>query len=167
MRRARTLTEATLFVNLSAGDVEPELAEGAEAWTMTAGGIEIEIPYASEAEARASGERFGFGLSELIDAGQWYLIALEYASRAVHDDLGLAAGDDDLADDARLNWEYARDATMEVVKFLPPGAGAVPPGAFWTSEGRGAWQEDPSRFTPERLADDVSFYQENLDALTD
>ncbi|MDR8408555.1 hypothetical protein MTP10_07380 [Nonomuraea sp. 3-1Str] len=166
MRRARTLTEAALFVNLSAGDVEPELTEGAEAWTMTAGEIEVEIPYAGEAEARRTGERFGFGLSELIDAGQWYLIALEYARRAVHDDLGVAAGEDDRADDARLNWEYARDATMEVVKFLPPGAGEVPAGAFWTSEGRQAWQEDPARFTGERLADDVAFYQENLDELS-
>lgn len=166
MRRARTLAEAALFVNLSAGDVEPELTEGAQAWTMIVGEIEIEIPYRSEAEARQSGERFGFGLSELIDAGQWYLIAQEYAGRAVHDDLGFAAGEEELAEGARLNWEYARDATMEVAKFLSPGVEAVPAGAFWTSDGRQAWHDDPARFTRARLTDDISFYQENLDALS-
>lgn len=94
MLRARTLAEANLYANLSfllTGEGEsvapdgPE--EGPEGWTLRYGQVEIFVPYASEAEARRSGVRFGPGVSELIDAGQWKLISAEYAHQTLQRDI--------------------------------------------------------------------------------
>jgi hypothetical protein len=62
-----------------------------------------------------------------------------------------------------VNWEFARDATREAAKFLPPGADEIPDTAFWTEMGVVAHEEQPERFTRSRLEDDIDFYQENID----
>jgi hypothetical protein len=187
--RARTLVEAHLFINLTlAGGAASEevardherwttLTEGPDAWTLrfdapteTQGGetIEIEIPYASEAEARDEGSRFGIGLSELLDPGQWQLISAGYARRVVQEDLRFAEDptDRDQYQSVVKGWEYARDTAAEVLKFMPPGVDEVPSAAFWTEVGRAAYEREPERFTRSRLTDDMAFYQDNLDTFT-
>jgi hypothetical protein len=187
--RARTLVEAHLFINLTlAGGIASEevtrdyerwttLTEGTDAWTLrfdgppqAAGGeiIEVEIPYASEAEAREAGSRFGIGLSELLDPGQWQLVSAGYARRVVQEDLGFGEDptDRDQYESVVKGWEYARDTTAEVVKFMPPGVDEVPSAAFWTEMGKAVHEREPERFTRSRLTDDMAFYQDNLDTFT-
>jgi hypothetical protein len=187
--RARTLVEAHLFINLTlAGGIASEevtrdyerwttLTEGTDAWTLrfdgppqAAGGeiIEVEIPYASEAEAREAGSRFGIGLSELLDPGQWQLVSAGYARRVVQEDLefGEDPTDRDQYESVVKGWEYARDTTAEVVKFMPPGVDEVPSAAFWTEMGKAVHEREPERFTRSRLTDDMAFYQDNLDTFT-
>jgi hypothetical protein len=186
--RARTLVEAHLFINLTlaVGGASEEvtrdherwttLTEGPDAWTLRFDGpqaqdldsIEIEIPYASEAEARDEGSRFGIGLSELLDPGQWQLISAGYARRVVDEDLGFAEdpADRDQYQSVVKGWEYARDTAAEVLKFMPPGVDEVPSAAFWTEVGMATRQREPERFTRSRLTDDIAFYQDNLDTFT-
>lgn len=187
--RARTLVEAHLFINLTlAGGIASEevtrdyerwttLTEGTDAWTLrfdgppqAAGGeiIEVEIPYASETEAREAGSRFGIGLSELLDPGQWQLVSAGYARRVVQEDLefGEDPTDRDQYESVVKGWEYARDTTAEVVKFMPPGVDEVPSAAFWTEMGKAVHEREPERFTRSRLTDDMAFYQDNLDTFT-
>ncbi|MEV6982934.1 hypothetical protein AB0M95_16955 [Sphaerisporangium sp. NPDC051017] len=198
MLRARTLVEAYLYIDLTlaAGDGdggddgfgEPGLSarpwttltEGADAWTLRFDGpatgprhlIDVVVPYRTEAEARRDRLRFGPGPSELVDAGQWRLVADEYAQRALAADLSFAdtPEDDERYHEVVLNWEFARDALAEAAKFLPAGADAadtVPETAFWTGMGTAVREEDPGRFTRSRLEDDIAFYGENLQHFTD
>jgi hypothetical protein len=188
--RARTLDEAHLFINLTlaGGDAPDEvvreherwttLTEGPDAWTLRFDGppgtsgdgesIEIEIPYASETEAREEGSRFGFGVSELLDPGQWQLVSAGYARRVVEQDLGFAEDptDPDRYEDVVKGWEYARDTVAEALKFIPTGVDEVPSAAFWTEMGRAVREREPERFTRSRLTDDIAFYQDNLDTFT-
>jgi hypothetical protein len=69
--------------------------------------------------------------SQLIDPGEWILVADWYARSEV---LGRAAA-----------------AVDEVLKFVPPGADEVPESAFWTERGRRAYLEEPGRFRVRRL----------------
>jgi hypothetical protein len=187
--RARTLVEAHLFINLTlAGGIASEevtrdyerwttLTEGTDAWTLRFDGppqaageeiIEVEIPYASETEAREAGSRFGIGPSELLDPGQWQLVSAGYARRVVQEDLefGEDPTDRDQYESVVKGWEYARDTTAEVVKFMPPGVDEVPSAAFWTEMGKAVHEREPERFTRSRLTDDMAFYQDNLDTFT-
>ncbi|WP_329243871.1 hypothetical protein OG417_46755 [Actinoallomurus sp. NBC_01490] len=187
--QARTLVEAHLFINvtLAGGAASEEVArdherwttvtEGEEAWTLRFEGppgtgsgepIEVQVPYASEAEAREEGSQFGVGLSELLDPGQWQLVSAGYARRVLDEDLRFAEDptDRELYESVVLGWEFARDAAAEVLKFMPPGVDEVPSAAFWTEMGREAYQREPDRFTRSRLTDDISFYQESLDTFT-
>jgi hypothetical protein len=187
--RARTLVEAHLFINLTlAGGIASEevtrdyerwttLTEGTDAWTLRFDGppqaageeiIEVEIPYASETEAREAGSRFGIGPSELLDPGQWQLASAGYARRVVQEDLefGEDPTDRDQYESVVKGWEYARDTTAEVVKFMPPGVDEVPSAAFWTEMGKAVHEREPERFTRSRLTDDMAFYQDNLDTFT-
>lgn len=76
--------------------------------------------------------------SELLDAGQWVEIA---------DMMALAAGLSDVtADEARESLAIAVACLDEVLKFVPPGAGQVPPAAFWTDTGRRFRDRSPERF---------------------
>ncbi|MEV7969726.1 hypothetical protein AB0O34_27665 [Sphaerisporangium sp. NPDC088356] len=189
MLRARTLVEAYLYIDLTVaagddGDLPADfsamrwatLSEGQEAWTLRFDGpdtgrrhlIEILVPYQTESEARRDRLRFGPGVSELIDAGQWLSISLAYAQRALNADLSYAEapGDEESYTDVVLNWEFARDAAAEAAKFLPVGADEVPPEAFWTEPGAAVRAADPERFTRPRLEDDIAFYQQNIDDFT-
>ncbi|MBE3008838.1 hypothetical protein IL992_06505 [Microbispora sp. NEAU-D428] len=167
MPYARTLAEARLYLALTvdeAGQEEPPV-EGPEAWTVRSGGVEVLVPYASEAEARDEGERFGVGLSELIDPGQWRLAGAGYARRALTDDLEYTEepGDERLFRRVVSDWEAARDALVEALKFIPPGEDEVPAEAFWTEAGLAAREAEPACFLRGRLAEDIAFYQQNLD----
>ncbi|WP_248961045.1 hypothetical protein [Sphaerisporangium perillae] len=185
--RARTLLEAHLYVTLTASHDDPgpadrperdfdahtTLTEGPEEWTVHFDGralglpleIDVLVPYLTEFEARQDRLRFGAGRSELIDAGQWRLLGASYARRALREDLRFAA---DPTDPERfkavvLGWEFARDATAEAAKFLPPGAGEVPAEGFWTESGTAMRRQAPERFTRESLESDIAGYQETLD----
>jgi hypothetical protein len=176
VRRARTLAEADLYIGLAsaaagdeAGDgrAETSLTEGPDAWTLRHEGppIEVQVPYATEAEARRDGLRFGSGVSELIDAGQWLQIAAVYARRARRESLFFTQ---DPADDERYlsiveGWEVARDATVEAAKFLTDDADELPPEAFWTEMGTSARRESPDRFTRDHMESDIAFCEQSLD----
>ncbi|WP_214411987.1 hypothetical protein [Sphaerisporangium fuscum] len=182
--RARTLLEAHLYVTLTAGgpdaaetehdfEAHTTLTEGAEEWTLRFDGhplglpvlVEVQVPYDSEAEARAERLPFGSGRSELIDAGQWRALGASYARRAMREDLMFAAapGDRERFEEVLLTWELARDATIEAARFLPEGADEVPGSGFWTEQGAEVRREAPGRFTRESLEDDIYTYQEMLD----
>ncbi|GGO18062.1 hypothetical protein GCM10010116_36430 [Microbispora rosea subsp. aerata] len=165
--QARTLAEARLYLALTVdedGREEPPV-EGPRAWTVRSGDVEVLVPYASEAEARDEGERFGVGLSELLDPGQWRLAAAGYARRALADDLEYAEepGDECLFLRVVSGWETAADALKETLKFIPPAEDEVPAEAFWTEEGRAARAAEPESFLRERLVEDIAFYQRHLD----
>ena len=167
---ARTLAEARLYLALTAANTtedttEEPPAEGPEGWTLRSGAVEVLVPYASEAEARDEGEPFGVGLSELLDPGQWRLAGAGYARRALADDLEYAEepGDESLHLRVVNGWETARDALMEVLKFIPPGEPEVPAEAFRTEAGLAARAAEPESFQRDRLAEDIAFYQRNLD----
>ncbi|WP_049576835.1 hypothetical protein [Nonomuraea sp. SBT364] len=83
--RARSLVEAYVYLDLmTLGEPgEPVLTEERDAWRIRHGDVEVVVPYASEHEARQGDLTFGSGLSTLIDAGQWVLIATTYADRAL------------------------------------------------------------------------------------
>jgi hypothetical protein len=146
------------------------LTEGQDAWTLDYGHgdgrrIELLVRYETEAEARQADLRFGSGVSDLIDAGQWLQVAAVYARRALREGLFFAQ---DPTGAERFQgivegWELARDATIEAAKFLPDDADEVPATALWTQMGAAARQESPERFTRDRLESDIAFCQQSLD----
>ena len=178
---ARTLVEAYLYISLTTsaeglGEDVPRdpraattLTEGQDAWTLRYEGggrlIELLVRYATEDEARRADLRFGSGVSELIDAGQWLQVAAVYARRALREGLFYAQEPTGAEGFQSIveGWELARDATVEAAKFLPPGVDEVPDGALWTPMGAAARQESPERFTRDRLERDIAFCQQSLD----
>ncbi|MFB9837348.1 hypothetical protein [Actinoallomurus acaciae] len=185
-RYARTLVEAHVHIGLTAAEAEAEaegdealgetidqttLTEGTDAWTLRyegAGGppIEVLVRYADEAEARRYDLRFGTGVSELVDAGQWVQVAAIYARRARRESLFFA---ENPTGEERYRsivdgWGLARDATIEAIKFLTDDAEELGDDAFWTAMGTSARRESPERFTRERLEDDITFCERSLEA---
>ncbi|MEJ3743606.1 hypothetical protein WEI85_09985 [Actinomycetes bacterium KLBMP 9797] len=85
--------------------------------------------------------------SQLLDAGEWRLIA----------DLGVREGSaprtGDPADDAERQRAFALAlaAMDEIIKFIPDGADGVPESAFWTARGRAEYDRNPASFTRARL----------------
>lgn len=183
-RYARTLVEAHVYIGLTAAAAEAggdealgetidqtTLTEGTDAWTLryegTADGppIEVLVRYESEAEARRYDLRFGTGVSEVIDAGQWVQVAAIYARRARRESLFFA--EDPTGEERYLSivdgWGLARDATIEAIKFLTDDAEELGDDAFWTAMGTSARQESPERFARERLESDITFCERSLD----
>lgn len=187
MLRARTLIEGHVYINLMIADLPPPdgaaadpvaadtaasadnttTTVGEEAWTLAhdVGNqrIEVVVPYATEATARAAGLRFGAGVSELIDAGQWLLVAAIYARRALAQDLAYDGSSAQRWDDVVLNWGFAVDAAGEALKFLPELAEELPATAFWSEVGERLQLEDPEQFTRARLHGDLAYYRSNLE----
>jgi hypothetical protein len=85
--------------------------------------------------------------STIIDPGEFYQAAVRAAHAA---ELGPNAPEDEIGDayDAAAD---AAAAVEEVLKFLPPGAPAVPEGAFTSERGRAVRAADPSRFERDAL----------------
>lgn len=175
MLTARTLAEAQVYVSLTtaADDAAPatqpapiepgaNLTEGADAWTYVSAAGEIAIPYASEDAARTVGSRFGLGVSALVDAAQWAVVAATYARRALDADLAYTGGPNQDRDTVELNWEFAADAVGEALKFLPDDADEVPDAGVWSEFGRQARARDPQLLTRAKLFDDLEYYRGTL-----
>lgn len=189
MLTARTLSEAQVYFalmrvtvsdlpdapDLSAEPPDSTLAgttrtEGDQAWTLSygterEGPIELEVPYGSEDAARRIGALFGLGVSPLVDAGQWVMVAGVFARRAFDRDFSLADGKGTAEErhQVELDWEYAAEAQAEALKFLPEGAGALPREAFWSELGERALAEHPETFTRQKLVDDYEYYHGTLE----
>lgn len=82
--------------------------------------------------------------SVLLDAGEWLMVADLCAQAAGAPDVG--------EDEARESLSIAVAAVDEVLKFIPPTAGAVPETAFWSVAGRSAREREPGRFRRDRLS---------------
>ncbi|MEV0285163.1 MULTISPECIES: hypothetical protein [unclassified Kribbella] len=175
MLTARTLAEAQVYVSLttaadqSAPATEPapivpgeNLAEGEQAWTLASSAGEIEIPYASEDAARTIGARFGLGVSQLVDAAQWAVVAATYARRALAADMAYTGAPDQDRETVELNWEFAADAVGEALKFLPDGADVAPDEAVWSEFGRQSRAQNPELVTRAKLTDDLEYYRGTL-----
>ncbi|MFC7548793.1 hypothetical protein ACFQUZ_20845 [Plantactinospora sp. GCM10030261] len=96
--------------------------------------------------------------SQLFDAGQWRLIA----DAALDDASSQSTGDPDAEPGLRLSFAVAVAAVIEVMKFIPEGADAVPDSAFWTTHGRAARDQRPEQFTRAELERTRMAYQERM-----
>ena len=185
MLTARTLAEAQVYFALMriTGPDAPPLpdgpestlegtirTEGEEAWTLSygteeEGRIEVAVPYGSEDVARRAGVVFGLGVSPLIDAGQWVMVAQVFAGRAFDRDFSLAGGSGTPQERrlVELDWEYAAEAQGEALKFVPEGAGVLPETAIWSELGQRALAEQPANLVPAKIADDHEYYRATLE----
>lgn len=84
--------------------------------------------------------------SELLDAVQWLDIATE-AETAAGDAEYYAGSTADGRQDQRASLEYAREAVVEAMKFLPDGADEVPAGEVFSERGRQVLATEPEMLT--------------------
>ena len=185
MLTARTLAEAQVYFALMriTGPDAPPLpdqpattlegttrTEGEQEWTLSygtedEGRIEVAVPYGSEDVSRRAGVIFGLGVSQLVDAGQWVMVAQVYARRAFDRDFSLAGGTGTPQERrlVELDWEYAAEAQGEALKFVPEGANLLPETAIWSELGQRALAEQPADLVPAKIADDHEYYRAMLD----
>lgn len=176
MLTARTLAEAQVYVSVttvadeSVPAVEPtpieagvNAVEGETAWTLTTTAGEISVPYDSEQAARTLGVRFGLGVSQLVDAAQWTLVAETYARRALTADMAYSDGQNQDRASVELNWEFAAEAVGEALKFLPEGAEEVPESGVWSELGAQARAQNPELLRRGKLVEDLEYYRGTLD----
>jgi hypothetical protein len=107
-----------------------------------------------------SGDDFRFGgpdPSQLLDPGEWRMVAEEYASATPADIASLPVGQ---RRQARATLSRAAAALDEVLKFVPEGADEVPVTAFTTERGRAAHAREPGRFGRARLVAVRDTYRE-------
>lgn len=91
--------------------------------------------------------------SELLDPGEWLVVADRAASTP-------ASGDAELD---REDVALAAAAIDEVLKFVPDGAEEVPATAFRSETGHQAYAEEPGRFRRGRLVAVASTYRRLAD----
>ncbi|MFD1539843.1 hypothetical protein [Nonomuraea guangzhouensis] len=167
----RSLVEAYVYLDLVAHDGDPgasrqaTLARQPDGIVVSLGALEVLVPYEAEIGAREQDAIFGSGLSELIDPGQWILIAATYTSRALEGALFHAAdpSGDHSYENVETDWRFAESALEEALKFFPPGAAELPPDACWTESGRSVAEAEPDRLTRRKLESDLAFYRRSLD----
>ncbi len=87
------------------------------------------------------------GPSRVLDPGDWVATAVAYGAWAEE----VAAADGVAEEDIVKLLTVAAAAVDEALRFLPPGAGAVPPDAFWTPTGQEVYRLDPDLFRRDRL----------------
>ncbi|TMR99651.1 hypothetical protein [Nonomuraea basaltis] len=168
---ARSLVESYVYLDLVAHGGETGASRQAvvtqeeDGWLLRLGDAEVLVPFEAEAGARQEELTFGFGLSELIDPGQWVLIAATYASRALEGGLLFAVDPSDAGafDKVAADWRFAADAVAEALKFFPDGAAELAPEAFWSEMGRSLRESEPYRLTRRKLESDLAFYRQSLD----
>lgn len=154
---ARTRDEAHLYLELhpcpdcgtadapweqALVDVDGELASS---YSATCPGCAAEREYlfglpAEETAVRGWPTFGGSEPSDLLDAGQWLDVA----------DTAAAGVPADPAEADRV-LAIAEAAVAEVIKFVPPGADAVPEDEFWTAAGQAVRDAEPGRFRLDRL----------------
>jgi hypothetical protein len=171
MLTARTLAEAEVYLSVLATAVEaprvtatPEVSrtEGEDAWTVSSPAGEVQVLYRTEEAARLSEARFGLGNSLLLDAGDWVQLASVWAQRAQDADLEYTGQPGQDRKPVELNWEFARDAMAEALKFLPDGVDEIPDEGFWTELGLRTHELDRELFTRAKLTEDYEFYRDTL-----
>lgn len=86
--------------------------------------------------------------SQLIDAGQFFLLAEQFA-QVVPTELDGLTPKEQQQIQYKLNQAIA--CLEEVLLFIPPAAKQVPEAAFWTEMGRAVYHQSPAQFTRERL----------------
>lgn len=91
--------------------------------------------------------------SELLDPGEWLMVADRAASAA-------SSGDQE---SDREDVALAAAALDEVLKFVPEGAEEVPVDAFRSDTGREMYAREPGRFRRNRLAAVASTYRSIVD----
>ncbi|GAA4520767.1 hypothetical protein [Nonomuraea ferruginea] len=162
---ARTLVEAYIHLDLAGRSRGASTEEVDDGWLVRLGDAEVFVPQESEAWAREQGLTFGAGLSELIDPGQWVLVATTYARRALEGSLSFAADPSDAGkfDEVATGWRFAADAVAEALKFFPDGAAELTDEDFWTEAGRSLRESEPGRLTRGKLERDLAFYRGSLD----
>ncbi|PZG20398.1 hypothetical protein C1I95_09670 [Micromonospora craterilacus] len=84
--------------------------------------------------------------SQLLDPGEWLLVADAYAGSVPADSTAGEAGQR-----ARAALTRAVAALDEVSKFIPAGGDSVPQGAIVSDRGRQLHQREPGRFRRDRL----------------
>jgi hypothetical protein len=164
---ARTSAEARLFMDFTpceacghlgfSGVHATALIDGAVHSTYTGRcpncGTERRFVFRVPEDLRLPGEHeIEFGgetPSELLDPADWLTIADLASRRAPAPD----------ADDLRL----AAAAVDEVIKFVPPGADAVPGEAFRSDAGRAKYARDPGRFRRRRLEAVAEAYRQSAE----
>lgn len=168
---ARSLVEAHVYLDLASSGAggggaaeRAVLAEEEEGWVVRLDGTEVFVPYAAEAEARETDTTFGTGVSELIDPGQWMLLAATYARRALEAAMRYAADPSSGVryDEVVADWRFAADAVEEALKWLPDDADELPPESFQSEMGRAAFEREPERFTRATMDDDLAYYRAAL-----
>lgn len=161
MTTARTLAEAHVYVNLLQAEglppVDTTLTEGAQAWTLSHGPVEVTVPYRSEQLSRTSEVTFGIGESTLVDAAQWVLVAATFARRALEGDLRPPGTPVEVREVER-DWTFAAEAQGEALKLLVHS-----PTPIWSEQGRQAVAEDPGSYAPQQVAEDHAYYRGTLD----
>jgi hypothetical protein len=107
--------------------------------------------------------------SELIDAGQWYLIFARYGEEARAAQQAFAAGRQDVPTAEQLVSGYAnaRAALVEVLKFIPPGTDTPPDTAYWTDLGRQVRDQYPQQLRRPALEPVVTGLAELLQEFRD
>jgi hypothetical protein len=105
--------------------------------------------------------------SEIIDAGEWWLIAQLLAEAATVAEDAAEPERTWLDEDA---WEWmdgalsqAVSAVDEVLRFLPTGGSELSDVAFWTPSGSQLWQRSRDEFSAERLFDLREAYGRRLE----
>ncbi len=161
---ARTLVEAFVYLDLGCGSQDAVTEEVEDGWMVRLGDVEVLVPRESEAWAREQDLIFGAGLSELIDPGQWVLVATTYARRALEGALYFAADPSSAErfDEVASGWRFAAEAVAEALKFFPGGEDELVPDDFWTPAGRSLRESEPHRLTRRKLEKDLAFYRESL-----
>jgi hypothetical protein len=86
--------------------------------------------------------------SKIIDPGEFLTVSQRAAADVPADPRTV---DSDDLDDAYDGIEIAVAALDEVLKFVPPGAAAVPAEAFTSDLGRKMYASDPGQFDRDRL----------------
>ena len=109
------------------------------------------LPAAGGARPGAAGQVvFGDGTpSELLDPGEWLLLADRYAGSVPAE--AVRARPERAARQARRALAHAEAAMGEVLAFVPADGDAVPPEAFRSERGRTVYEAEPGRFSRLRL----------------
>jgi hypothetical protein len=174
---ARTNTEAHLFMDLNPCACGETAFERSSSVVPYEGGLaslyrgrcarcgeEREFVFGLPAEILIpSGREVVFGgdaPSQLLDAGEWLWVADRYA-RSVPAGAERLTGPD--REQVRTRLATAAAALAEVLKFVPPGADAVPRAALWTDRGAAVYVAEPGRFAADRLKAVREVYRETLD----
>ncbi|MEU6711258.1 hypothetical protein ABZ897_07215 [Nonomuraea sp. NPDC046802] len=164
---ARSMVEAFVHFDLVAEGAsgDAEVTREQDGWLVSLRGSEVLVPYEAEVAAQEEGVVFGTGLSELIDPGQWVLVASTYANRALEGGLFYAGeqADAERFEGVAADWRFAADAVAEALKFFSPDYAELPPDAFWSEMGRSLRESEPERLTRAKLESDLALYRRGLD----